>query len=258
MQLETPLSFQEDAESGPKEYPFFPKPEDFVPETHFSASFHKLRKRNTPRCLAWSRQNGRQCESSPMQGRTTCRMHGGESPRGLANSSTRTGLYSKYLPLRMRARFEDLINADDLYDLRNTVALLDTRTLELFEKFEGKDLETVEKAFNEFKAVFVGYDREAGEAFLHLGQVIQQNKQAWQIWEEVRDLAEQKRRVVETDRRTQIQAEKLYSLAEVGIILGQVSAIIAQVVFQYVEGKLAGKIIEDTNRKFESLFKARE
>jgi hypothetical protein len=55
-----------------------PKPVDFVPEWTFPLGHRWAGK---PRCHAWSRRQGRQCERIPTRGKRVCRSHGGAGGR---------------------------------------------------------------------------------------------------------------------------------------------------------------------------------
>ncbi len=72
----------------------------------------------------------RYCKNPPEPGRTRCKFHGGQSPRGLAHYQIRErrgvapGQYSKDLPLRMTETFEAFLDDVDAGSVKGELALL--------------------------------------------------------------------------------------------------------------------------------------
>lgn len=114
----------------------YKRPDDFDPDTHFPPD-HK--RAGLPRCQGWSRQQGRQCRNSPVEGRDYCRFHGGKNPRGSDNGSFKHGLYMKALnSVDMSERFEAMLEDDELITLRREIAVI---TLQVEEAIENEDWE---------------------------------------------------------------------------------------------------------------------
>src|SRR5881296_2819038 len=78
---------------------------------------------DVPSCGA-RRRDGGTCRQPAMRPSGKCRMHGGRTPRGLANANTRTGRYSRDLPTRLNARYEIALTDPELTSIRKDVALL--------------------------------------------------------------------------------------------------------------------------------------
>jgi hypothetical protein len=73
---------------------------------------------------------GHPCRQRPMlNGR--CRMHGGATPRGVASPHFKHGRYSKALPVRLAAVYEQARTDDDLLAVRDEAALVQARIGEL-------------------------------------------------------------------------------------------------------------------------------
>ncbi|CAN5692268.1 hypothetical protein BH24GEM1_BH24GEM1_31800 [soil metagenome] len=83
------------------------------------------------RCSAKSKRSGEPCRSPAVTGRATCRMHGGTAPRGVASHSWRHGRYSKAVPARLLASYQDALGDPDLVALRDELALTDARMQEV-------------------------------------------------------------------------------------------------------------------------------
>lgn len=83
-------------------------------------------------CGAICGDGTRLCRQRPMpNGR--CRMHGGKTPAGIAAPRYQNGLYSKYMPKKLRDRYEDLRADTDLTSLDEELSLLTVRISELLE-----------------------------------------------------------------------------------------------------------------------------
>ena len=81
---------------------------------------------------------GHPCRQRPMRnGR--CRMHGGATPRGMASPHFKHGRYSKDLPVRLAAVYEQVRGDDDLLAVRDEAALLQARIGELLMSLDADD-----------------------------------------------------------------------------------------------------------------------
>src|SRR5438067_9697369 len=78
--------------------------------------------RDVDKCGARRRDGGDCCQPAMKNGR--CRMHGGKTPRGLASPKTRSGRYSKDLPTRILARYQEAMQDPELLSVKHDVALL--------------------------------------------------------------------------------------------------------------------------------------
>src|SRR6185436_8277650 len=78
---------------------------------------------DVPSCGARRRDGGR-CRQPGMAPSGRCRLHGGRTPRGLADANTRTGRYSRDLPTRVAARYESALADPELLSVRDDIALL--------------------------------------------------------------------------------------------------------------------------------------
>src|SRR3954471_18287255 len=75
------------------------------------------------RCKAKTRVGG-ECAQPRMLPAGRCRLHGGRTPRGLANANTRSGRYSRDLPTRVLLRYESALADPQLLSVRDDIALL--------------------------------------------------------------------------------------------------------------------------------------
>lgn len=102
-------------------------------------------------------RDGSQCKNPPVTGSKRCRMHGGKSLRGIASPTFKTGKYSKDMPTRLAARYEQNLADPMLVELRSELALTDARIGELLASTSisgaaqswldaGKELKSLESA----------------------------------------------------------------------------------------------------------------
>lgn len=117
-------------------------------------------------CTAHSKRSGQPCGRAPTPGRTVCYYHGGAQPRGIAAPGWRGRGYSKDIPTRLADRFKQALDDPLLLELSSEVALLDSRLGELLASLPENPAST---------------DAD--------------------VWAELRAVIEQRRRLVETERR---------------------------------------------------------
>lgn len=85
----------------------------------------------SPRCTAHSRRTGEPCRQPAMHGRAVCRLHGGKTPRGQLSPHYRGKGQSKDLPTRYADRYRMAMEDPELLESRGSVALVDVRIGEL-------------------------------------------------------------------------------------------------------------------------------
>src|SRR3712207_227728 len=86
------------------------------------------------KCGALTRR-GTACQQPAMKnGR--CRMHGGKTPRGVDLPHFQHGRYSKSVPDRLSARYEEALSDRDRHNLRDEIALATTKLADILKKME--------------------------------------------------------------------------------------------------------------------------
>ena len=85
-------------------------------------------------CGARTRK-GTPCQNAAMEnGR--CRMHGGKVPRGAELPQFAHGRYSKSMPDRLAERYEEALSDEERHDLRDEIALAETKIADLLASIE--------------------------------------------------------------------------------------------------------------------------
>src|SRR4051794_12837534 len=97
-----------------------------------------------------------------MQPSGRCRLHGGLTPRGLANVNTRTGRYSRDLPTRVLARYESALADPELLSVRDDVALLQGAITDVMAEVKeaetSPDLDAILGSVEKISAEWKGWD----------------------------------------------------------------------------------------------------
>jgi hypothetical protein len=171
-----------------------------------------LRKKSTPmegnpipgRCGSPLRKKpGKYCEKWPLKDRTRCRLHGGLTPRGVAAPSFGNGRYSKCIPERLVATYEESRNNPQLLNLRDEASLLETRITDLIQSLRYQPTEASWKAafsfYEQFKVCRAKQDGQGmGVALEKLGEVLTQGIDSAATWDRIQDTIDGKRKIVET------------------------------------------------------------
>ena len=77
------------------------------------------------------------CKRGAMAGRSVCYNHGGASPVGAASPQFKNGRYSKFLPERLRDRYQEAQRDPEILVLRDEVALADARLADLLTRVDA-------------------------------------------------------------------------------------------------------------------------
>src|SRR5262245_40670928 len=87
------------------------------------------------RCTAKAKGSGGRCKNPIIPPTTVCHYHGGRSLRGIAHPRFKAGAkrskHSKYLPSRLHRDYAKAVSDRRLLSLRNQLALLEAREMEL-------------------------------------------------------------------------------------------------------------------------------
>jgi len=199
-------------------YTTYPKPDDFHPVPTFTEEWGAKRT-GKARCQAWSRQAGRQCAQMVRPGQNVCKWHGGNSPRGIASPKWKDGRHSKYMPSRLLDRYREAASDGELLELRSEIALLDTRLSDLLTRVDhgesGSTWRKVRDAYNELRTGFITKDNDkVNDAFTSLDELIRRGVSDYAGWNEVQLIIEQRRKLVETERRRLVDMQQMISTEE--------------------------------------------
>lgn len=158
-------------------------------------------------------------------------MHGGKSLTGIASSTYKTGRYSKVLPARLTERYEESENDAKLLELRAEVSLIDSRIVDLLHRVDKgesghiwKELKAAHKEMT--KATRIGDTVTAAVAMDEIGHLINAGAQDYAAWGEVLSVVEQRRKLVESERKRLTEAQQTLTIEQAMLMIGALTGII--------------------------------
>ena len=180
----------------------------------------------TSPCGAKTRSGGA-CRRAPSAGRARCRLHGGSSLAGAASPSFRTGRRSKYLPDRLAAHYAEAQADPRLLELREDIALLDARLADVLQRVDsgesGAPWRRLKAAHHDFSEARRRNDTGAMRVALDdLLALIAQGHSDAAAWAEVMDLLDQRRKLVESERKRLVEMQQMITSEQAMALLGVV------------------------------------
>jgi hypothetical protein len=177
-------------------------------------------------------------------------MHGGLTPIGPAHGAFKHGRYSKLLPARLAARYEESLADDTLLELRNEVALLDVRISEAVQRAsagEGGQLwPELKNVLRDFLRGLTKRDSEGMRTPLQrMEQLIEQGAEETALWDEIVRLLDQRRKLVESERKRLVEMQQIITTEQAMTLL----AVILDTIRRHVvDRKALGAIGADLAR----------
>ncbi len=168
----------------------------------------------------------------PVQGQR-CKFHGGKSLAGPAAPAYKHGRHSKYLPTRLVERYGEAVGDPELLALRAEIALVDVRLSELLERLATGESQTLwaqlGAAFEQLHQAYTAQDAsDFAPALKALGGIIEQGGREDQVWEGIGKLLEQRRRLVESERKRLVDMQQMLTAEQAMILLTVVVDVIRQ------------------------------
>ena len=193
-------------------------------------------------------QDGHPCRRPPMpNGR--CRFHGGKSLAGPAHPNWKGGRTSKYMPRRLLERYEASMNDPDLMNLTNEISIVDARIAEIMERLD--DEQTSHAAWMELRDLWKQFMKgvRSGDTDLQnkmlplIHNSIDGGATQEQIWEDVYKAVNNRRRLVDTERKRLQALEQNITIEQCLLLVAGTVNALKEVVYQFAEPEIARKII---------------
>ena len=184
-----------------------------------------------PQCKAKSKRSGKRCKNNTSAGKVVCHIHGGKTPVGIASPNYKTGRYSKYLPSRLAGRYQEAVNDPGLLELNHEIALMDARLTSLLERVETGETaslwEDVSRAWAELTAAIREQNKvKQQETAVKLDALIRSGQDDYEAWHEIQDTIEQRRKLVESERKRLVEAQQHVTTVQAMTLIGNILAII--------------------------------
>lgn len=166
----------------------------------------------------------RACKRAVTREGGRCRLHGGASLSGMAAPSFRDGRYSKYLPAQLKERYADARADETLLSLRDEVALLDTRLMDIVSKLdtgEGLDLWVELKAI--YQAILSANEADDPEgtvqSLARMGKILEQGAAQERVWAKIVPLLDQRRKLVESERKRLVELQQVITVEKAMVLV---------------------------------------
>lgn len=189
-------------------------------------------------------KGGEVCRAIAVMENGRCRIHGGKTPKGIAASRYKHGLYSAYMPARLIPSAMEAANDPELLSVRADIGLVYGRITDLLKRVDtgetGMLWEQAKSAFAEYKATRGGA-REI-EFLLKLEAAIEKGLDDYAAWEQISQLLEQRRKLVESERKRLVEAEQMITAERAMLLIGALAGILKR---RVTDPKLLADISED-------------
>jgi len=160
-------------------------------------------------------------------------MHGGKSLAGIASPTFKDGRYSRFLPARLGPRYQEARADGELLALREDIALTDARLSDLLSRVDtgesGGLWRSLMAARDELLACRQASDIKGQMAALNLiMELITQDHADYRAWGEVAAVLDQRRRLVESERKRLVEMQQMISSERMMVLLGAVVGVIQE------------------------------
>lgn len=205
---------------------------------------------------------GTPCQRAPMaNGR--CSRHGGKTLRGIASPTFKHGRASKYMPTRLLGKYEEAMKDPELLNLRSDIAVVEARLAELMETLSTgesgalwkaassaalriKDLQAAMARPNVTPERLAALQTEVAALTSVLVNNVAQGARDVDTWAELLGTMEQKRRIVESERRRLVDMNQMITAeSAMGLIVA-----LGMVVKRYVTDR---KVLQQISVEFARL-----
>ena len=181
-------------------------------------------------CTAKAKSTGQQCQRRAMAN-GKCYVHGGPTPRGRALPQPTHGRYSKDLPTRLAARYEEARSDPDLLNLNAeihlTYAML-TEALRGMDQGEAgrlwRDLKTTWDALQEANRQRDG--DAAKQALSEIGRLIARGVADAAARSEVLDIVERRRKLVESEAKRRTAMQQMITAERLMVLVSAVTDVV--------------------------------
>ena len=185
------------------------------------------------KCQAKAKSTQKKCNRWAMKGKKVCYVHGGPTPGGIASPHFKTGRYSKQLPERLAERYQEALRDPELLALDEEISLTDSRIGDLLVRVDTGEAGSVWKqaqiAFVNFRSANTSGDQDKMRAALFdLENILTAGIDDYMAWDEIGRMLEQRRKLVESERKRLMDMEMMITAERTMILIGAVVAIIKE------------------------------
>lgn len=177
--------------------------------------------RSGKRCRSWGMTNGR------------CRLHGGKALSGRDNGNYKTGRYATGLPDRLLPKYHEAQRDRELLSLREEVVLIDTYLADSIARTDASAGAALWKeARQTLKALTKGIGKKDSELTAEsldlLEELIGKGLNEATARQEVRALVQERRKVVESERKRMVEMHQMISADRAVLLFGALIDIVTE------------------------------
>lgn len=153
-----------------------------------------------------------------------CYKHGGATPRGIDSPHLKHGRYSRDIPTRLAARYEEAQRDPTLLTLDQDIALIDARLADVLSRVDtgesGALWRQAKAACKAFAKAYRGNDdKKIATTFYLLEDAINGGVSDYDAWGDVRSLINQRARLVEGERKRLVEMEQTMTTQQAMVFL---------------------------------------
>jgi hypothetical protein len=147
----------------------------------------------------------------------------------MASPQFKTGRYSKHLPTRMLANYEQAQRDPELLNLREDISLIDARMSDLLRRVDSGESG---KVWNDLRTAWRAVKRATNDdektmAIAELGPLIEHGYMDTQAWGEIGGLLEQRRKLVESERKRLIEMQQMMTAGQAQMLIAAVYQVVS-------------------------------
>jgi hypothetical protein len=185
------------------------------------------------RCRAKAKHSQERCRQAVVPGMEVCHYHGGKTPHGPALPQFRHGRYSKFIPARMRARYEAAERDPELTSLHSELALVDARLLDLLRRVDSGESGALWRALRKAWRAFKLYQRTGDvakmkDAFAEMETHLDAAVVDTHAWREIHELIETRRKLADTESRRLATLQQMITQEQALLLIGRVVDIVTR------------------------------
>jgi len=155
------------------------------------------------------------------------------TPGGIASPTFKTGRYSKYIPERLAERYQESAQDPEILALKSEISLTDARLADLLSRVDTGESGTLWKmaqaSFMNFRAANASGDQDKMTVALsELNRLLNLGVDDYKAWDEVGNMLEQRRKLVESERKRLMDMEQMITVEKTMVLLSAIVSIIRE------------------------------
>jgi hypothetical protein len=204
-------------------------------------------------------QDGHAC-LQPAMPNGRCKTHRGKAPVGRANTAYKHGRYSKHLPTRLAAQYEQARDDPELHSVRDEIGVVEARVRELLARIEGGDLgtlwPTLHKQLQAYQAARrTGDTPTMSKALAAMEPLIAQGAQDYTLWTTIGTELDRLARLRQTEHRRLVDMQQMITAERANLLMGAMVSIIAGVLKKHIPDETqVRRIYGDIGRGLDAQF----